>query len=669
MNKSPIFIHSLFRAASTYLFNVFRRSPAGYCCFQEPLHELAVFARDNPTVLADHNAEKARSLRHPIMDDSYFKELLDAWPKWTAALQPFAVYDGYFCPPGSDIGLAYWQALIDSSTGRPVFQETRTSGRIRAIRDALGGYHLYLWRNPWDQWWSHKIAPYFDAANQLILNAPNAPPALLALRTLIRFEPYSGDDLAQSFNHFLAAPLGSAESYLLFYTLWCLALQEGRLNAGLLINIDRLTDSPAYRAATLNDLAQMGIGALDFSDCKIPQGHYDDSDRRFFSDQEERVHGLLLEGAWSQADLDRVSALRADYEPSCWRDKVSAAVSLIVEQASRARAVARHLEDRVADAARELLVHNGENVRLHGREDQQQRLEEIKDAFAQVRVGLAAHNAENERLHARLAARDGEFTRLQAHITSQLCQTDGLTSEIARLQAHTAWQQGEKEAATAKLAQARAALTARDVAIEQLQTHTAWQQREKEAATAELAQARAALTARDMEIERLHAHIAWQHGNLEQVHQQLRDCHAQLLALNHSTSGEVTRPLRAVKRLTSRDLSPFRLSAADLILTGKEALRPLLAAGIRQVLIRPQLRAGLSPVIKRVPGLHQRLLRVALNTSVLLSEAPDTVNHSVPDIQCGHIVDEEIQGTMTPHARHIYANLRAAIDKIDEVQR
>ena len=35
----PIFVHSIFRSSSTYIFNVFRRSKYKYYSFQQPLHE------------------------------------------------------------------------------------------------------------------------------------------------------------------------------------------------------------------------------------------------------------------------------------------------------------------------------------------------------------------------------------------------------------------------------------------------------------------------------------------------------------------------------------------------------------------------------------------------------------------------------------------------------
>ena len=74
----PVFIHSLWRAGSTYLFSVFRRSNAGYWCYQEPVHEIALLAKDNPENLLSYNGEKMQALRHPPLAASYFLELYEA---------------------------------------------------------------------------------------------------------------------------------------------------------------------------------------------------------------------------------------------------------------------------------------------------------------------------------------------------------------------------------------------------------------------------------------------------------------------------------------------------------------------------------------------------------------------------------------------------------------
>ena len=64
----PVFIHSLFRAGSTYLFNCFRRSPFGYWCYQEPLNEYLVNAVNMPGKLLELHEENATHLRHPKLE-------------------------------------------------------------------------------------------------------------------------------------------------------------------------------------------------------------------------------------------------------------------------------------------------------------------------------------------------------------------------------------------------------------------------------------------------------------------------------------------------------------------------------------------------------------------------------------------------------------------------
>ena len=45
MKEAPIFIHSLFRSGSTYLFSLLRRSPEVYC--YSMMHELVAWAADD----------------------------------------------------------------------------------------------------------------------------------------------------------------------------------------------------------------------------------------------------------------------------------------------------------------------------------------------------------------------------------------------------------------------------------------------------------------------------------------------------------------------------------------------------------------------------------------------------------------------------------------------
>ncbi|MCD6274391.1 MAG: hypothetical protein J7K30_16505, partial [Deltaproteobacteria bacterium] len=189
MESKPIFIHSLFRAGSTYLFHVFRRSDAGYWCYQEPLHELSYYSKEDRELLLSEKGEKMEQLRHPSLGDPYFLELYEVADDCLGALSAESIYDAYFAMGDLDPGIGFWRSLIHAAHARPVIQECRTSARISTIKSALGGFHLYLWRNPWDQWWSYKVDRYFDLTSQLFINSPHHPGVIALLREAIGFIP------------------------------------------------------------------------------------------------------------------------------------------------------------------------------------------------------------------------------------------------------------------------------------------------------------------------------------------------------------------------------------------------------------------------------------------------------------------------------------------------
>ncbi len=134
--------------------------------------------------------------------------------------------------------------------------------------------------------------------------------------------------------------LPSNQNYLIFYVLWCLGLQEGMLNADLLLNIDYLSDSLEYRQEVLDCLSQNSITDLDFSDCSTPQAFYASTDRAFFSRIEDKAHGLFLLSGIPQTDINRLLAIRHEYEPQIWQSPISKIdPSGLLRDAERARAL------------------------------------------------------------------------------------------------------------------------------------------------------------------------------------------------------------------------------------------------------------------------------------------------------------------------------------------
>ena len=310
----PIFIHSLWRAGSTYVFQAFRRSPAGYWPYQEPIHEAAFYAKDNPDSLTDFTSESLQ-LRHPHLNLPYFYELQQVHAAWRGVLEKRIIYDDYFGATSNEPLKNYFHVLIASAKSRPVIQECRTSSRIGISRKRVGGTHLYLWRNPWDQWWSFKIGEYFNTACLLILNAQNVPPVILRLREEVSYEQFHDDNINEELGHFQQRPLSAEHSYLVFYILWCLGLLEGHLHADLMINIDCLSESSAYNQDIEACLNSLGVPEVDFSDCHIPQGHYFKEDCAFFNQVEDRAHGLLLISGYTEDTVDWLINIRRKYAP------------------------------------------------------------------------------------------------------------------------------------------------------------------------------------------------------------------------------------------------------------------------------------------------------------------------------------------------------------------
>ncbi|MGC2164756.1 MAG: hypothetical protein WA632_01940, partial [Gallionella sp.] len=156
---TPIFIHSFFRAGSTYLFNVFRRSDHGYWCYQEPEHEMLSHLNDNADELLKFGVDITCDLRHPTLIEPYFWEFCQIKDSLTGLFKKSFSYDNYFENPTKPLPedqRKYFETLISAAKGRPVLQFCRSAGRIGAINNSFGGIHIHLWRDPRNQWWSFK---------------------------------------------------------------------------------------------------------------------------------------------------------------------------------------------------------------------------------------------------------------------------------------------------------------------------------------------------------------------------------------------------------------------------------------------------------------------------------------------------------------------------------
>ena len=308
MKNSPIFVHSLFRAGSTYLFNVFRRSEAGYWCYQEPENEFVIHVNENPERLLDLWENAMLELRHPKLDRPYFWEIYEVRDSIRGLFKKSFSYDDYFVqvPPGlPEDQRKYFGALIANAKGRPVLGGCRTTGRVAALKDAFGGIHIHLWREPRNQWWSYKVNHYFDATVQLIFNASSLPAVLKEAKQEVGLTDFHDEDVQREFEYAFKHPLPSINNYSAFFALWLFSYLECEKYADVSINIDMLSIDQKYRAKAITELMNYGINGLDFSDCSIPHMAFTEQDVYFFKDVEEHVFHLFLRHGYEEAGLRR----------------------------------------------------------------------------------------------------------------------------------------------------------------------------------------------------------------------------------------------------------------------------------------------------------------------------------------------------------------------------
>jgi len=301
-----------------------------------------------PEALLELHEDNARHLRHPEIGRPYFYEFFPLAARIGETFHTAFSYQDYFCNagPGSEALCRYLRGLADGAHGRPIFQECRSTGRVLAIKECLGGTHVLLWRNPWDQWWSYKVDSHFEICNLQILAASQAPPAFFELREILGFNP-AGNDVQS----LLGQRLDASGSYTLFYALWCHAMLEAWPRCDLNINIDSLSRDEEYRNRLLKQLESHSITGLDFSDCSIPVGYYGKDDRAFFAEIEQRVHELFLCHGYHAADFERIGRLRIEHD--CCGIAGNLAPAIAEREFDRLRKLVRRLESELAGTQRQ----------------------------------------------------------------------------------------------------------------------------------------------------------------------------------------------------------------------------------------------------------------------------------------------------------------------------
>jgi len=438
MDKAPIFIHSLFRAGSTYVFSRLRDC-SDLFCYYESMHELVAWASEDVSRLElETRVEKMHQLHHPELTRAYFEELKSVWPAWEGMLAPDIVYGGYFAEELDAAGAEFFSALRDAAPKQPVFSECRTAGRIDTLKKGLGGWHGYLWRNPWDQWWSYQIDPYFDIASRVIAHADPMPDPLVALKSEIGLTVAPFPGFSEARDYYDIRPLDFETSYAWFYGQWLYSLQLAISSSDLLINIDSLSYSDGYATDVADALSVWGITNIDFSDAQSPISKYTEDEKSAFKTIEKSVHEIFLRAGWKKSRISALEKLRNQHSPDLFAGGCLDTVGARQRQAllfQRSREVARsHKWVAACEAQAELFRaadHDRQSLRRALDHDRSVLgdLEAIREALETER-GL--RNDEMDFLYTELGLRKEELNALNTELGLRNEELNALNTELGQ---------------------------------------------------------------------------------------------------------------------------------------------------------------------------------------------------------------------------------------------
>jgi len=432
-NTAPVFIHSLFRSGSTYIFNVFRRSKSGYWCYQEPLHEHLIHAATKPHKLLEPDKEMQRKLRHPELKKPYFYEFYVIADEVGQTFRKEFSYKQYFTSSKEDIAnlKTYFSVLIKNAKGRPVLQCCRTMGRIAQLQQAHNGVHIFLYRNPWDQWWSYKNDGNFDIANLLISNAENPPNYITNLKKELGIKNFHGKNTQQDIKFFNGNRLDPISTYKLFYALWSHAMLEARPLCNLSISIDQLSTSNTYRNKTIAELELAGIEGLEFTDCSVPIATYGEDDGAFFLGAENQIHQLLLANGYSEEQVNHLKQLSKKRSESLVDTTLPE--NFTVRDAMRAREIAQQSEAEIVEVQRLLF-----SVRTQA-EQAEAKVEQAEAKAEQAEAKAEQAEAKAEQAEAKAEQAEAKAEQAEAKVEQAEAKALKFHSELLLLYASRSW--------------------------------------------------------------------------------------------------------------------------------------------------------------------------------------------------------------------------------------
>lgn len=303
MPKKPIFIHSLFRTGSTYVWNKFRQDDR-YSCYYEPFNQFLSEISTERAYIWAYDSKATDEVRHPRITKNHlfeYKKLIKPGQKGIPFFKKSFSFDDY-CKNDSNPGMKrYIDNLIHTAEAEgktPVLQFNRSAFKIKWFKRYFpGSINIYLARNSHDQWHSYismleenslDIFLIMDVLTAGINRNNQYFKRLGSYVHLVEFhsEKFYNEELIY---RALLDVYSYDELYHIFYFIWLTALWESACHSDILIAIDLVSSDKLYNKKIIELLNKNNIEGIDFSDAK--SSHY--TEYKLESKKMEEIEGMV----------------------------------------------------------------------------------------------------------------------------------------------------------------------------------------------------------------------------------------------------------------------------------------------------------------------------------------------------------------------------------------
>ena len=302
IEKKTVFLHSMFRAGSTYMFNKFRSYKKFYT-YYEPLHHDLVRLQKDSIEIWNYDKKATDVMNHPSLEKPHFYEFSTTFNESKNVLPYYDTdfaYKEFFKVLKSDALKTYIDNLIKTTPeGKiPILQFNRTSLRIDwFVKNYPAGWNVFLLRNPRDQFESYykrgkTNKNVFLAINlYIILLDHKATNFLIDKRMNVNFSGNVNEDLKACM--ILSENLTIEEHYKIFYYIWALSFVHANLYADLIIDMDKLNRNYEYLQDIKKRIYDYSSVDVDFQDYRMKNNTNLSMNLKSFFDVENYINQYL----------------------------------------------------------------------------------------------------------------------------------------------------------------------------------------------------------------------------------------------------------------------------------------------------------------------------------------------------------------------------------------